>query len=86
MIGEVYLLFLEKMNVKFPETIRLYGTSKNLKIIKLKSFEEFKESPPIKELFGNNKQKISKAYKDYCLNKTNRLKKLTYGGNPINML
>ena len=53
---------------------------------KVKSLEEFKESPIIKGLFGNNEEKISQSYEDYCLCKFNRYRLSEYGGNPGTML
>ncbi|MBP7074569.1 MAG: hypothetical protein KBA81_04200 [Rhabdochlamydiaceae bacterium] len=52
----------------------------------LKSYETFKESAAIKKLFGNEEEKVYKAYQDYCLVKINRMKQSEYGGNPANIV
>ena len=53
---------------------------------KVKPFEEFKESPRIKELFDNDIEKVSKAYEDYCVCKFNRYRLAQHGGNPGTMM
>jgi len=52
----------------------------------VKSFEKYRESPVVKELFGGDMEKISKAYEDYCLCKFNKHVQTVYGGNPSTML
>lgn len=53
---------------------------------RVKPFEVFRESPRIKELFGNHREKISKAYEDYCICKFNRYRLGQRGGNPGTMM
>ena len=53
---------------------------------KIKSFEEFKESSAVKIVCENNKEKISKAYEEYCLCQYNRYKDSLYGGNSSKMV
>lgn len=53
----------------------------------VKSLEEFKKSPAIKQLFKcTEEEKISQAYKDYCQCKYNRYSQSVYGGNPAKMV
>jgi hypothetical protein len=56
------------------------------KKIKVKSFEEFKESPRIKKFFDNDIEKIAQAYEDYCIFKFNDYKRTSEGGNPATMI
>lgn len=53
---------------------------------KVKSFEEFKQSPRVKMLFDNDMEKVSKAYEEYCVCKFNRYRLAEHGGNPGTMM
>ena len=52
----------------------------------IKPIEEFASSPAIQALCGTDKEKIAKAYNDYCVSKFNRAKLLENGGNPATMV
>ena len=53
---------------------------------KLRTFEEFKNSPEIKKLYKDNEETIKRVYEDYCICKYNRYKISQYGGNPGTMI
>lgn len=52
----------------------------------VKSFEKFKQSPAVKELFDDDTEKAWRAYNDYCVCKFNRYVQSIYGGNPATLL
>ncbi len=58
----------------------------HFKRTQLKSFETFKKSPGIRQVFGDDMEKISQAYDGYCLIKFNDLVQKIYGGDPSRMI
>lgn len=70
------------------------GNFKNMNQIEFDEFKQsqvkplsaYKNSTIIKELFGNDEQRISEAYEQYCLCKFNRYLVSFKGGNPANMI
>ena len=53
---------------------------------KVKSFVDYKNSPIVKDFFGGDLEKISTAYRDYCICKYNRYLQSFYSGNAATML
>ncbi|MBF5059017.1 hypothetical protein [Candidatus Neptunochlamydia vexilliferae] len=53
---------------------------------KVKSFEEFKKSPRIQAICGNDLEKISEAYEGYYFTKFYGYKHSRYGGRPSRLL
>lgn len=52
----------------------------------VESWEGFKESPVAKTLYGNDLEKISKAYKRFCLSEYSQHRHRVYGSNPSLMI
>ncbi|MCB1074041.1 MAG: hypothetical protein KDK59_00730 [Simkania sp.] len=48
----------------------------------VESWENFKESPLAKTVYGNDLEKISRAYERFCLSQYSQYKHQAYGGNP----
>ena len=84
--------FSRLMNIRFGIVAMKYCQTKEelrcvrLKERKIKSFEEFKKSPRVRELCNGDIEQMFKAYKDYCICKRSRYKLMKYGGNPGSML
>jgi len=55
---------------------------KDFKDKHVESWESFKESPIAKTIYGNDLEKISKAYNRFCLSQYSQYKHQVYGGNP----
>jgi len=54
--------------------------------LRVKSLEEFKKSPAIQQICGDDITKVSQAYNDYCKCKYTRYLQSIYGGNPATMI
>ncbi len=79
----------QRMKLTTQESFKEMKTKLNpqqSKQITVKSFEEFRNSSHIKAILGDDVEKISSAYKDYVLSRSNRYQRSIYGGNPANML
>jgi len=48
----------------------------------VESWESFKESPLAKAIYGNDFDKISRAYERFCLSQYSQYRHQVYGGNP----
>lgn len=55
---------------------------KDFKAKHVESWEIFKESPVAKTVYGNDLEKISKAYERFCSSQYSQYKHQVYGGNP----
>ena len=71
-----------KVNLKEMQDLSF----EQFKKTKVKSFEVFKQSPRVQFLFGNDIEKVSKAYEDDCVCKYNRFRLVEHGGNPATIL
>lgn len=52
----------------------------------MESLEEYKESPMVKELMGDDMTKISPSYEGYCRSRYARYCQSMYGGNPATLI
>ena len=59
---------------------------KDFKDKHVESWESFKESPAAKALYGNDLEKISKAYRRFCLSEYSQHRHQVYGSNPSLMI
>ncbi len=68
------------------EGMKNSSSFEEFKQTQVKSFEKFKESPAVKELFQDDVEKMQRAYNEYCVCKFNRHVKSIYGGNPATLV
>lgn len=82
-----------RLNCRSYSTARKIETAANEKMDNLlpfkdfkdkyvESWESFKESPVAKAVYGNDLEKISRAYERFCSSQYSQYKHQVYGGNP----